>query len=416
MLSIVIPVLNQHDMTYECLQAVLANTKDCEIVLVDNGSDPPIKPPFSGFVPITVIRNEENKGFPFAVNQGIRAAKGETIVLLNNDVFVTPGALDRLDSWLEEYAIVGPLTNYCAGMQRAIIPTYETVDELNKEAAALAEECKGQSQEVNWVIGFCMAFKRALFDQFGSFDESLWPCSGEEIDFCFKVRAAGLRVGIAGDVYVHHEGSKTFEDLQKAGQADYAEVCKRNDDHLAEKWGDIWNRQMIVQGFPEASGIRLNLGCGYFKLPGFLNIDQFAEVEPDLKADVVNLPYEPGTVDEIYAGHILEHFRYTDGMVALQYWYLLLKPGGRISISVPDYDFLVKKYVENPSPRALMDFNDNYIYSGIQPSPHQYAYSAALLEKVMAEAGFADLRRMPIDHPYFPFPVDWQVGYTGVKP
>ena len=415
MISIVIPVLNQHDATQECIDAIRETTQDCEIIIVDNGSTPPIKQPFAGFIETRVIRNEENKGFPVAVNQGCREAKGEVIILLNNDVIVTPGWAQVLAEWLNgAYSIVGPLTNYCAGLQRAQVEDYGNRDELFRAAAALSEECDGESEEVNFVIGFCMAFRRSLWEEIGPFDESLWPCSGEEIDFCFRARAAGHRIGIAHDVYVHHEGSQTFKDMVAAGTVDYAEICKRNDAHLAEKWGaDFWQRQAVK---PTCEGIRLNMGCGPFPMEGFINIDQFPEVNPDLLCDVTKLPYEPGTVSEIYAGHILEHFRVDEGQKVLRYWLMLLKPGGRISISVPDYDFLVKEYVKDMTPEKLRDLNDTYIYSGIQPSPHQYAYSAALLEKCMVDAGFVNVERMPVNHPYFPFAVDWQVGFTGVRP
>jgi len=67
--------------------------------------------------------------------------------------------------------------------------------------------------------------------------------------------------------------------------------------------------------------------------------------------------------DRIYAGHVLEHFHYEDGIEALRYWYSLLRPGGRISVCVPDYDVLVKDYVEDPSPDRLREMNDLFIYS-----------------------------------------------------
>src|SRR5512139_3623441 len=91
MLSIIIPVVNQHEMTLECITAIREQTEDCEIILIDNGSNPPIQKPYIGFIDAAVIRNEENRGFPAAVNQGIKAAKGDAVILLNNDVIVTPG-------------------------------------------------------------------------------------------------------------------------------------------------------------------------------------------------------------------------------------------------------------------------------------------------------------------------------------
>jgi acetyltransferase-like isoleucine patch superfamily enzyme len=191
---------------------------------------------------------------------------------LNNDVIVTPGWAEKLAGYLNlqrvkvektaiddgmaynlyevpdgyAFSIIAPVTNYCAGLQKVMLPVYNTIDGLNKEAGMLAEECRGEIEEVKFVIGFCMAFKKSLFDEIGPFDESLWPCSGEEIDFCLRALEFGHRVGIAHDVYVHHEGSKTFNEMEKAGQVKYDEICKRNDAHLAKKWGaDFWDRQAI---------------------------------------------------------------------------------------------------------------------------------------------------------------------------
>lgn len=411
MISIIVPCYNQHDATYECLTAVLENTQDMEIIVIDNGSTPPIKPPFSGFIETQVIRNEENKGFPVAVNHGIRAAKGDVICLLNNDVIVTPGWAERLLHHLETYAIVAPLTNFCAGIQSVQIESYENREQLNEAAGHLSEECDGESQDVNWVIGIAMMFRRSLYDELGPFDESLWPCCGEEIDFCFRARAAGHRIGIANDVYVHHEGSQTFNELSKTGQIDYKEICIRNDAHLAEKWGaDFWSRQIVTD-----DSIRLNLGCGRYPLPGFINVDQFANVNPDLVADVLHLPYGPGSVDAIYCGHLLEHLTLEEGRRALAYWRGLLKTGGTIAITVPNFDVLANRHLANPTAESMREFNDQWIYSYVQESLHKYCYNEALLIEVMTGAGLTDLKRLPINHPYFVDPVDWQIAYQGVK-
>ncbi len=245
MISIIIPVFNQHEMTRECLEAIRTNTQGYEVVLIDNGSMPPFEP-YRNMGPIRIIRNQKNLGFPVAVNQGIRAAKGEFIILLNNDVIVTPGWMKRILEVLQKYSIVGPMTNYCAGAQKTTIPVYESREELDRRASDYMAANAGNLQEVNWIIGFCMAFRRSLFEEIGPFDESLWPCSGEEIDFCLRARKASHKIGIARDVYVHHFGSQTFGDLQKTGLADYKEICERNEKHLAARWGaDFWERQAI---------------------------------------------------------------------------------------------------------------------------------------------------------------------------
>ncbi len=337
MISVIIPIYNQIDMTTECIYSVLENTTDAEIIIVDNGSVPPFKAPFTGYIEMRVIRNEENKGFPFAVNQGIRAAKGETIILLNNDCVVTPGWAEGLTAWLDEFAIIGPVTNFAAGLQRVQIESYQNKDELYKAAAALSEECAGEVEEVNFIIGFCMAFTRSLFDEIGPFDESLWPCSGEEVDFCLRTRAAGYRVGIAQDVYVHHEGSKTFAAMMPDNE--YAEICKRNDAHLAEKWGKSFWQQQAINSSPSPQGLCLNLGCGYHHMEGFINIDNRAEVKPDLVCDVLEgLPYGDNSVDEVRAFDFLEHIPLGKQVDVITEIWRVLKPGGLFDSFTPSTD------------------------------------------------------------------------------
>jgi len=239
MISIVMPVYNQHELTRECIASIIAHTDNYELVIVDNGSTPPF--------PGATIRNETNLGFPMAVNQGIRVAKGEIIILLNNDTIVTPGWAAKLTAALNAYAIAGPMTNFCAGLQRTAIPLYETEEELAARAREFSDTHYGERTNVNWVIGFCMAFKKSLWEKLGDFDESLWPSSGEEIDFCFRARRAGYKIVVLGDVYIHHFGSATFREMHGSGQIDYGKVCAEGERNIAARWGfDFWQRQKVM--------------------------------------------------------------------------------------------------------------------------------------------------------------------------
>jgi len=239
--SIIILAYNQHEVTAECLRSIREHTTDYEIILVDNGSSPPIED-----VGSVLIRNEENIGFPKAVNQGIDISTGEYIVLLNDDTIVTEGWLDHLKAHLEDFDIVGPMTNYAAGEQRIALPFYGDDEGLNKVATQYHLENREKATEVNFIMGLCMLFKRSLFDTLGPMDESLWPCSGEDIDYCFRAREMGLRVGIAKDVYIHHFGSQTLNDMSNKKVVDYVELCERNDKHLASKWGEgFWEKQKV---------------------------------------------------------------------------------------------------------------------------------------------------------------------------
>lgn len=85
--------------------------------------------------------------------------------------------------------------------------------------------------------------------------------------------------------------------------------------------------------------MKLNLGSGQNKLDGYTNIDKFPDFEPDLVWDLEQTPwpFEDNSVSEIMANHVLEHL----GQATATYFaiikelYRVLKPGGRLEISVP---------------------------------------------------------------------------------
>src|SRR5712691_2119269 len=100
--SIIVPCFNQRGFTQLCLRSLFRYTRaPWELIVVDNGSTDDTKAYLAGVqdataVPVTVVANAANLGFPAAINQGLQLAHGEYLVLLNNDVVVTDGWLDQL--------------------------------------------------------------------------------------------------------------------------------------------------------------------------------------------------------------------------------------------------------------------------------------------------------------------------------
>ena len=97
--SIVIPVFNRVDLTTQCLRSLIANSAGVayEVIIVDNGSTdgtPELCARLGGNA--TVIRNEENRGFAVACNQGAAAAQSDIVVFLNNDTEPEAGWLPAL--------------------------------------------------------------------------------------------------------------------------------------------------------------------------------------------------------------------------------------------------------------------------------------------------------------------------------
>lgn len=89
---------------------------------------------------------------------------------------------------------------------------------------------------------------------------------------------------------------------------------------------------------------QLNLGCGYDKRAGFLNVDSDTNCRPDMLVDVLEMTSLPsGWFDEILALDVLEHLPRVETDRALAEWTRLLRPGGTIRIRVPSYLHLVER-------------------------------------------------------------------------
>lgn len=102
---------------------------------------------------------------------------------------------------------------------------------------------------------------------------------------------------------------------------------------------------------------KLNLGCWKFKMDGWVNIDIDPSVEPDVIMDATHLAYEDNSIEEIYAGHLLEHLTMNEGVSALREWKRVLIPGGKITITVPDIRKLLDKHCRGETDIEFVQLN-----------------------------------------------------------
>ena len=107
--SVVIPVHNKFNVTYHCLAALLlaANDASFEVVVVDDGSSDETLRIGEVISNVVVCRHETAKGFVGACNRGVEEARGEYVVLLNNDTEPTAGWLDELLGAFDRFESVG---------------------------------------------------------------------------------------------------------------------------------------------------------------------------------------------------------------------------------------------------------------------------------------------------------------------
>ncbi len=139
------------------------------------------------------------------------------------------------------------------------------------------------------------------------------------------------------------------------------------------------------------SAIKLDIGCGKEYLEGWTPVDRI------IGKEAFPLDYKDGTVDEIRASHILEHFSYWNTKLVLEDWARVLKPGGILRVAVPNFDYIVERYedkdeLEFPVEQALMgaheDGNDY----------HKAIFSRDKLSYFMREAGFGDIKPWEESH------------------
>lgn len=111
--------------------------------------------------------------------------------------------------------------------------------------------------------------------------------------------------------------------------------------------------------------LRLNLGCGPDIREGYVNIDA-RPLPGAVQGDVSALNFGPGTVDEIYASDILEHFSYRRTEEVLGHWCSRLKPGGILELRVPGLDRLFNLW---SSSKLASDYELSYYIFGGQEYP-----------------------------------------------
>ena len=284
LVSIVIPCWNQLAFTRHCLRSVFRHTRLAfELIVVDNGSTDGTGTYLAGIadaapVPVTVIANATNQGFPAAINQGLRAARGMYLVLLNNDVVVTDGWLEQLvalvetgstteagggresttegtentERILEEstkttehtrneigaggrlgIGLVGPMSNYAAPPQLVEEVGVSRLEEMQAFARRWRSEHRGQWFTAGKLSGFCLLMKRAVYEAIGGLDERFGLGFFDDDDLAMRARQAGFELAVAHDLFVHHFGSRTFQ----GNGIDAEKLLEKNGRRFAEKWG-----------------------------------------------------------------------------------------------------------------------------------------------------------------------------------
>jgi len=219
---VVVPVFNAYGDVVECVESLLKNTStDVPLLILDDASTdlriPQTFGDYSNTSRLFYVRKPENTGFVSTVNLAFNVCAPRDVVVLNSDVIVPPGWLERLRAaahFRSNIATATPLTN----SGTIVSVPYRNRPIVLEEGKINVEEIDARIRAnalrlypvIPTAIGHCVYFKRSALDLVGCFDEAFSPGYGEEVDFSQRAVLLGFSNVLADDLFVYHKGSRSF--------------------------------------------------------------------------------------------------------------------------------------------------------------------------------------------------------------
>lgn len=218
LVSVIILNWNGEKVIRECIDSVLrTDYSRFEVIVVDNASSDSSKDIIRSLYPhVKLIEEEKNLGWCMGNNVGIKEAKGDIIVLLNNDTIV-----DR--NWIKEIVkkavdpkvgIIGcrlyfPRSNVIQslGFREVFLGNYESIG-----AGQIDNGQFGDVEDVDYVSGAALAVKREVLEKIGLLDPNLLAFHND-VDICLRAKKAGYRV-VTSNAKVYHYGSFSWNQFQ----------------------------------------------------------------------------------------------------------------------------------------------------------------------------------------------------------
>jgi GT2 family glycosyltransferase len=238
--DIIIVTWNGIEFTKKCVDSVQKNTHgiDYRFIFVDNNStDETVK--FLEQIPNSIlIKNDINRGFAKAMNQGLEKVSAKYTVWLNNDTIVTPNWLTKMINYLEKnpkWGAVGPVSNGTGFIQKVEGLETKNYSAIKNFGQLINKKFKDSVIEFHRIAGFCIVMKSELITKVGKIDETFNHGGYDDDDYCKRIRDKGYKILIAEDVFVYHKSGASFSSV-KDPDFDLRYLMPMGRRKLLEKW------------------------------------------------------------------------------------------------------------------------------------------------------------------------------------
>ena len=226
LVSIVIPVYGQHQYTFNCLSSLAQHTdlQEVEVIVVDDASPDPARPAMPDVQGVLWVRNPQNLGFIGSCHAGANLARGEYVLMLNNDVQVTAGwlvALLDVFKLRSDAGMVGARLVYPNGsLQEAGGIVWQDGSAWNWGRNGDPElPTHKYLRPADYCSGACLLLRMSDWHALHGFDKVYTPAYYEDTDLAFRVRAAGKVVYYQPEaVIVHYEGISSGTDVSQGAK------------------------------------------------------------------------------------------------------------------------------------------------------------------------------------------------------
>jgi len=229
-LSLIIVNYNDKELTLKLLASIFKHTTNIlfEVIVVDNGSkDDSVSTIKKIYPQVIIIANPENRGFPSAVNQGIKVSHGKYVMLLNPDIQLKENSLRIMLQFMEEHPQAGAVGCRILNPDGSIQPSGKSFptplvflfvtfnlhkifpnNPITKNYYHPLESYY-QTHQVEHLMASCLMVRREAIDKVGLMDENFFLYC-DDVDWCYRIHQAGYQIWyLAETEVIHIKGATT---------------------------------------------------------------------------------------------------------------------------------------------------------------------------------------------------------------